>query len=145
MRSSVDDKTLVDIQKMSEQAKKIFDGLIKHSESIFREAKKNIDKLSLMDQTQILEGLYNDLLSDEKFVNAKFKFLVNWGVLNEQLQITTLSYFEDIQGDKLTIPLLPLVESFYAECKDKSHCKEIMRRWAEENNKIANQIQKILD
>lgn len=79
----MDDKTLVDIQKMSEQAKKIFDGLIKHSESIFREAKKNIDKLSLMDQTQILEGLYNDLLSDEKFVNAKFKFLVNWGVLNE--------------------------------------------------------------
>ena len=72
--------------------------MIKHSESIFREAKKNIDKLSLMDQTQILEGLYNDLLSDEKFVNAKFKFLVNWGVLNEQLQITTLSYFEDIKG-----------------------------------------------
>ena len=145
MRSSVDDKTLVDIQKMSEQAKKIFDGLIKHSESIFREAKKNIDKLSLMDQTQILEGLYNDLLSDEKFVNAKFKFLVNWGVLNEQLQITTLSYFEDIKGDKLTISLLPLVESFYDECKDKSRCKEIMRRWAEENSKIANQIHKILE
>lgn len=145
MRSSVDDKTLVDIQKMSEQAKKIFDGLIKHSESIFREAKKNIDKLSLMDQTQILEGLYNDLLSDEKFVNAKFKFLVNWGLLNEQLQITTLSYFEDIKGDKLTISLLPLVESFYDECKDKSRCKDIMRRWAEENSKIANQIHKILE
>ena len=145
MRSSVDDKTLVDIQKMSEHAKKIFDGLIKHSESIFREAKKNIDKLSLMDQTQILEGLYNDLLSDEKFVNAKFKFLVNWGVLNEQLQITTLSYFEDIKGDKLAISLLPLVESFYDECKDKSRCKEIMRRWAEENSKIANQIHKILE
>ena len=56
MRSSVDDKTLVDIQKMSEQAKKIFDGLVKHSDRILREAKKNVDKLSLMDQTQILEG-----------------------------------------------------------------------------------------
>ena len=56
-----------------------------------------------MDQTQILEGLYNDLLSDEKYVNDKFKFFISWGVLNEQLQITTLSYFEDIQGDKLTI------------------------------------------
>lgn len=53
MRSSVNDKTLVDIQKMSEQAKKIFDGLVKHSDSIFREAKKNVDKLSMMDQTQI--------------------------------------------------------------------------------------------
>lgn len=145
MRSSVDDKTLVDIQKMSEQAKKIFDGLVKHSDSIFKEAKKNVDKLSLMDQTQILEGLYNDLLSDEKYVNVKFKFLVNWGVLNEQLQITTLSYFEDIQGDKLTVSLMPFVESFYTECKDKSRCKEIMRRWAEENSKIANQIHKILE
>lgn len=145
MRSSVDDKTLVDIQKMSEQAKKIFDGLAKHSDSIFKEAKKNVDKLSLMDQTQILEGLYNDLLSDEKYVNVKFKFLVNWGVLNEQLQITTLSYFEDIQGDKLTVSLMPFVESFYTECKDKSRCKEIMRRWAEENSKIANQIHKILE
>lgn len=145
MRSSVDDKTLVDIQKMSEQAKKIFDGLIKHSDSIFREAKKNVDKLSLMDQTQILEGLYNDLLSDEQFVNAKFKFFVNWGALNEQLQITTLSYFEDIQADKLTIPMMPFVESFYTECKDKSRCKEIMRRWAEGNNKISKEIQKMLD
>ena len=97
MRSSVDDKTLVDIQKMSEQAKKIFDGLVKHSDSIFREAKKNVDKLSMMDQTQILEGLYNDLLSDEKYLSDKFKFFVNWGVLNEQLQITTLAYFDDIR------------------------------------------------
>lgn len=145
MRSSVDDKTLVDIQKMSEQAKKIFDGLVKHSDSMFKEAKKNVDKLSLMDQMQILEGLYNDLLSDEKYVNVKFKFLVNWGVLNEQLQITTLSYFEDIQGDKLTVSLMPFVEFFYTECKDKSRCKEIMRRWAEENSKIANQVDKILE
>ena len=145
MRSSVNDKTLVDIQKMSEQAKKIFDGLVKHSDSIFKEAKKNVDKLSLMDQTQILEGLYNDLLSDEKYVNVKFKFWVNWGVLNEQLQITTLSYFEDIQGDKLTVSLMPFVEFFYTECKDKSRCKEIMRRWAEENSKIANQVHKILE
>ncbi|MDE7431072.1 MAG: KAP family NTPase [Lachnospiraceae bacterium] len=145
MRSSVDDKTLVDIQKMSEQAKKIFDGLVKHSDRILREAKKIVDKLSLMDQTQILEGLYNDLLSDEKYVNDKFKFFVNWGVLNEQLQITTLSYFEDIQGDKLTISMMPFVESFYTECKDKSRCREIMRRWAEENNKISNEIQKLLD
>lgn len=145
MRSSVDDKTLVDIQKMSEQAKKIFDGLVKHSDRILREAKKNVDKLSLMDQTQILEGLYNDLLSDEQYVNDKFKFFISWGVLNEQLQITTLSYFEDIQGDKLTISMMPFVESFYTECKDKSRCKEIMRRWAEENNKISNEIQKLLD
>ena len=98
-----------------------------------------------MDQTQILEGLYNDLLSDEKFVNAKFKFLVNWGVLNEQLQITTLSYFEDIKGDKLTISLLPLVESFYDECKDKSRCKEIMRRWAEEIVKLQTKFIKYLN
>lgn len=145
MRSSVDDKTLVDIQKMSEQAKKIFDGLVKHSDSIFREAKKNVDKLSLMDQTQILEGLYNDLLSDEKYVNVKFKFLVNWGVLNEQLQITTLSYFEDIQGDRLTVSMMPFVEFFYTECKDKARCKEIMRRWAVENNQISNEIQKLLE
>ena len=45
----------------------------------------------------------------------------------------------------LTISLLSLVESFYDECKDKSRCKEIMRRWAEENSKIANQIHKILE
>lgn len=66
-----------------------------------------------MDQTQILEGLYNDLLSNEKFVNVKFKFLVNWGVLNEQLQITTLSYFEDINGDILTISLAVLSADQY--------------------------------
>lgn len=50
MRSSVNDKTLVDIQKMSEQAKKIFDGLVKHSDSIFREAKKNVDKYMFLVQ-----------------------------------------------------------------------------------------------
>jgi len=51
----------------------------------------------MMDQTQILEGLYNDLLSDEKYLSDKFKFFVNWGVLNEPLQITTLAYFDDIR------------------------------------------------
>ena len=70
---------------------------------------------------------------------------MNWGVLNEQLQITTLAYFDDIRGNKLTISLLPFVESFYTECKDKSRCKEIMRKWAEENSDISNELQKILD
>lgn len=107
MRASVKDKSLVDIKKMSDSAKKVFEGLLKHSETIFNNAKKNLDKMTVSDQNQILDGLFEDLIIDEEYDNGKMKFFLLWGGLNEQLQENTIKYCGDIKASRITIALLP--------------------------------------
>ena len=89
MRASVKDNMFTSIEKMSEDAKKIFEALLKHSDVAFKQAEEHIDKMTIFDQNQILDGLYQDVVSDEKYDKNKIRFFLLWGGLNEQLQENT--------------------------------------------------------
>ena len=58
MRTSIKNNVFTSIEKMSEEAKKIFEALLKHSDAAFNQAKKIIDKMSVFDQNQILDSFY---------------------------------------------------------------------------------------
>jgi len=75
MRASAKDNVFTSVEKMSEEAKIIFEALLKHSDVAFNQAKKEIDKMSVFDQNQILDGLYEDLVSDERYEKDKIRFL----------------------------------------------------------------------
>lgn len=66
MRASAKDNIFTSVEKMSEEAKKIFEGISKHSDLAFNQAKMAVDKISVFDQHQILDGLYQDVISDDK-------------------------------------------------------------------------------
>lgn len=140
MRASTKDNMFTSIEKMSEDAKKIFEGLSKHSEIVFNQAKKEIDKMSLFDQNQILDGLYQDVVSDERYDNNKIRFFLLWGGLNEQLQENAIKYCADLSAQKIAVSHIPHFEGFLAQCKDKDAIKAVLERWKSENTTLKTAI-----
>ena len=144
MRTSVKDNVFSSVEKMSENAKKIFEGLSKHSDIAFTQAKKEIDKMSIFDQNQILDGLYQDIVSDGKYEKDKIKFFLLWGGLNEQLQENTVKYCVDLSAESISVSHIPLFEGFYMQCKNQGAMKEILERWKNENTTLTTAIEEFL-
>lgn len=44
---------------------------MKHSDVAFKQAEEHIDKMTIFDQNQILDGLYQDVVSDENMIKIK--------------------------------------------------------------------------
>lgn len=144
-RTSLDSKAIINEMKMSEQANKVYNALIKGSETALSRALKAIDEFTEFDLQQVLEGLYNNLIQDEKIDSKKFKFFIIWGQSKKELHITTLEYLKGIHGDKISITMIPLIQGFYEEIENKQACKELLVKWKKENIKIESQIDRILE
>ena len=144
MRTSIKNNVFTSIEKMSEEAKKIFEALLKHSDAAFNQAKKIIDKMSVFDQNQILDGLYEDIVGEEKYDRDKIKFFLLWGGLNEQLQENTIKYCADLSAKKISTSHIPYFEGFYAQCKNQEEMKVILERWKSENMGLKTAIEEFL-
>ena len=136
MRASAKDNVFTSIEKMSEEAKKIFEGLSKHSDIAFNQAKREIDKMSVFDQNQILDGLYEDVVSDERYEKDKIRFFLLWGALNEQLQEITIKYCTDLSAQKISVPHIPYFGGFLVQCKNQGEMKIILERWKHDNKEL---------
>jgi hypothetical protein len=144
MRASAKDNIFTSVEKMSEEAKKVFEGLLKHSDLIFNQAKKDVDKMSVFDQHQILDGLYQDMVSDNSYEKEKVRFFLQWGVLNEQLQENTIKYCADLSPQKISVSHIPYFEGFYVQCKNQGAMKNILERWKSDNKILKTAIDEIL-
>ena len=144
MRASVRDNMFTSIEKMSEEAKKIFEALLKHSYVVFKQAEEHIDKMTIFDQNQILDGLYQDVVSDEKYDKNKMRFFLLWGGLNEQLQENTIKYCENLSSKSISISHVPYFEAFYVECKKNEEMHKILERWKNENSMLKKAIDEFL-
>lgn len=144
MRASVKDNMFTSVEKMSEEAKIIFEALLKHSDVAFNRAKKEIDKMSVFDQNQILDGLYEDVVSDERYEKDKIRFLLLWGGLNEQLQENTIKYCADLSAQKISLSHIPYFGGFFAQCKNQGEMKIILERWKNDNTELKTVIEDYL-
>ena len=144
MRAFSKDNIFTSVEKMSEEAKKIFEGISKHSDLAFNQAKMAVDKISVFDQHQILDGLYQDVISDDSYEKEKVRFFLLWGALNEQLQENTIKYCTDLSAQKISVSQIPYFEGFYAQCKNKGAMKTILERWKSENTTLKTAIEDFL-
>lgn len=144
MRASAKDNIFTSVEKMSEEAKKIFEGLLKHSDLAFNQAKMAVDKMPIFDQHQILDGLYQDMVSDDNYEKEKVRFFLQWGALNEQLQENTIKYCTDLLAQKISVSQIPYFEGFYAQCKNRGAMKTILERWKNENTMLKTAIEDFL-
>lgn len=131
MRASAKDNIFTSVEKMSEDAKKIFEGLLKHSDLVFGQAKMAVDKMSVFAQHQILDGLYQDMISNDSYEKEKVRFFLLWGALNEQLQENIIKYCADLSAKKVSVSHIPYFEGFYAQCKNQGEMKTI-EKWCTE-------------
>ena len=144
MRASAKDNIFTSVEKMSEEAKKIFEGISKHSDLAFNQAKMAVDKISVFDQHQILDGLYQDVISDDSYEKEKVRFFLLWGALNEQLQENTIKYCTDLSAQKISVSQIPYFEGFYAQCKNQGAMKTILERWKSENTMLKTAVEDFL-
>ena len=144
MRASAKDNMFASIEKMSEDAKKIFERLLKHSDLAFNQAKVDVDKMSVFDQNQILDGLYQDMAVDERYENEKIRFFLLWGGLNAQLQENTIKYCADLSAKKISTSHIPYFEGFYAQCRNHGAMKAILEQWKSENTTLKTAIEDFL-
>ena len=144
MRASAKDNMFTSIEKMSEDAKKIFERLLKHSDLAFNQAKVDVDKMSVFDQNQILDGLYQDMAVDERYENEKIRFFLLWGGLNAQLQENTIKYCADLSAKKISTSHIPYFEGFYAQCRNQGAMKAILEQWKSENTTLKTAIEDFL-
>ena len=144
MRASAKDNMFTSIEKMSEDAKKIFERLLKHSDLAFNQAKADVDKMSVFDQNQILDGLYQDMAVDERYENEKIRFFLLWGGLNAQLQENTIKYCADLSAKKISTSHIPYFEGFYAQCRNQGAMKAILEQWKSENTTLKTAIEDFL-
>lgn len=144
MRASAKDNMFTSIEKMSEDAKKIFERLLKHSDLAFNQAKVDVDKMSVFDQNQILDGLYQDMAVDERYENDKIRFFLLWGGLNAQLQENTIKYCADLSAKKISTSHIPYFGGFYAQCRNQGAMKAILEQWKSENTTLKKAIEDFL-
>ena len=144
MRASAKDNMFTSIEKMSEDAKKIFERLSKHSDLAFNQAKMDVDKMSVFDKNQFLDGLYQDVIGDERYKKDKIRFFLLWGGLNAQLQENTIKYCADLSAQKISVSHIPHFEGFYVQCKNQGAMKTILERWKSENTTLKTAIEVFL-
>lgn len=143
-RTSLDNKAIINEMKMSEQASKLYQGLIKGSETILKKAVKIINEFTEFDIQQILEGLYNNLIQDEKIDNAKLKIFLGWGQAKKELQIATVEYLKGISGIRISKTMTPLFQGFYENLENKNIFREVLVKWQKENVEIKSEVDEIL-
>ncbi len=143
-RTSLDNKSMINEIKMSEQANKFYQGLIKGSETILKRAVKAIDEFTEFDTQQILEGLYNNLIQDEEINNTKLKIFLGWGQAKKELKITTIEYLKGISGMRILKTMIPLIQGFYENLENKDTFREVLVKWKKENIEIKAEINEVL-
>jgi predicted KAP-like P-loop ATPase len=144
-RTSLDNKGISKVNKMSDAAKLIFNGIRSGSDMYLRDAIKNIDEISDFDAEQILDGLFSELTKDTELDNEKLKRFLRWGSAKNELQISTVEYIRGISGNKIKLSMLPLINEFYISTKKSQECKEALEKWEKENTSIASRIDKIIE
>lgn len=143
MRTTLDNKLAASVRKMSEKAQKIYSGIIKYSDMALKAALQQIEELSEFDRIQILDGLYNEMIQDEELDSNKTNFFLKWGKSTKDMQISTIEYLDGISGVKITRPLIPLIEAFYADCDDKSKILNIFEKWKKDKPDLVKKLDEI--
>lgn len=144
-RTSLDNKGISKVNKMSDTAKLMFDGIRSGSDMYLRDAIKNIDNISDFDAEQILDGLFSELTQDTELDNEKLKRFLRWGSAKNELQISSIEFIRGITGNKIKPAMLPLIKEFYVSTKGSQDCKEILEKWKMENTSIASRIDKAIE
>lgn len=144
-RTSLDNKGISKVNKMSDAARLMFDGIRSGSDMYLRDAIKNIDSITDFDAEQILAGLFSELTQDTELDNEKLKRFLRWGSAKNELQISTIEFIRGITGNKIKPAMLPLIIEFYVSTKRSQECKEILEKWKKENTNIASRIDKAIE
>ncbi len=128
-------------KSMSPAAEKALNNLMSKSDTLRREAIKNVKQISLYESTEILKSLISEIESQTQIDSKIFKSFIEWGETNEELFSDVISCLNRMPASKIERPFVPSIYGFGKISQKESAITELFAKWKVENTKLRTAIE----
>ncbi|MBU7595879.1 KAP family P-loop NTPase fold protein [Metabacillus halosaccharovorans] len=142
-RESLSEKVSFSTEKLSPNAMQIIEKLLSKSRASKNEAIQKSIEVNDYEAINILQTVFNSIISDTQIDKDLLKSYLEWGQTREILFANVLSDLSSIHGEKITLPMLPIIKGFMTVTNKGKEIIELTSKWSEENTKLATAIEKI--
>lgn len=141
-RESLSEKVSFSTEKLSPNAMQIIEKLLSKSRTSKNEAIQKSIEVNDYEAISILQTVFNSIISDTQIDKDLLKSYLEWGQTRENLFANVLNDLSSIHGEKITLPMLPIIKGFMTVTNKKKEIIELTSKWSEENTKLATAIEK---
>ncbi|MEE6185092.1 P-loop NTPase fold protein [Bacillus pretiosus] len=141
-RASLTERLNNSVEKLSPNAKIVIEKLISKSRTSMAEALKLAVEINDYESAEILQTIFNKIIADTSIDRELFKAFLEWGKIKKTLHTSVLNDLSGLSGDKITLPLLPLIKDFVNKTNQRSELQEMLEKWSEENPKLKGAIER---
>lgn len=135
-RTSLDEKFSSLKTKLSLIGEEINEKLLSKSDVALKQALMHMDDINEYEASEILDNLYNNMISESTIDNNLFEAFLEWGASKTNLISNTISYLKSIPGSRISISFYPFINSFVEKTNKSNEVKEISDKWVQENIKL---------
>lgn len=144
-RDTLNNKVFGTSKKLSNQAHKIFEQLTSGSEVARNQAIKDSVEINDFEAIEIAQNLFEKILSKSSIDMFLLKSFLKWGEVKEELYTHVLNDIGSLPGEKITLPMVPLILEFVKQTNQLSLFTEIKDKWSEENAAITKAFKTSID
>lgn len=144
-RSALDERFDTSVVKLSPAAQRILDKLTSKTAGGLAEALRNAPDINDFESIEILQSIFNKIVSETAIDNDLFKSFINWGLTREIMYSNVLSNLAGLTGERLNAVALRLIKEFMDKSNKKMETLELAKRWSEENPSLSPLIERILE
>lgn len=143
-RSALDERFDTGVVKLSPAAQNILDKLTSKTAGGLAEALRNALDINDFESVEILQSIFNKIVSETTIDNDLFKSFINWGQTREIMYSNVLSNLAGLTGERLNVVALRLIKEFMDKSNKKMEVLELASRWSEEKPSLSPLIERIL-
>ena len=128
-RTALDSKLNQLGSKLSLKAQEICTKLLSKADISVAQAIKEFDSIGDAEATKVLEIVYNDMISDSKIDDSKFKAFIAWGETRETLYPEVIAYIQTMPATKIPLGAIPVIRGFADKIKKYTDIKLAIETW----------------
>jgi len=144
-RSALDERFDTSVVKLSPTAQKTLEKLLSKTAGGLTEALQSALEINEFESNEILQSIFNKIVSDSAIDNDLFKAFIYWGQTKEIMYSNVLSNLSGLTGERLNPALIRLIKEFMDKSNKKMEILELAKRWSEENPALSAIINRILE
>ncbi|WP_405168607.1 P-loop NTPase fold protein [Paenibacillus sp. FSL H3-0286] len=144
-RSALDERFDTSVVKLSPTAQKTLEKLLSRTAGGLTEALQSALEINDFESNEILQSIFNKIVSDTNIDNDLFKAFISWGLTKEIMYSNVLSNLSGLTGERLNPVSMRLIKEFMDKSSKKIEVLDLAKRWSEENPSLSGVIQRILE
>ncbi|WP_422661329.1 KAP family P-loop NTPase fold protein [Paenibacillus sp. EC2-1] len=144
-RSALDERFDTSIVKLSPMAQNILEKLVSKTAGGLADALRNYLDISDFESSEILQSIFNKIVSETAIDKDLFKAFISWGLTRELLYSNVISNLNGLTGDSLNASALRLIKEFMDKTNKQTEILELTKRWTEEKSSLGPLIDRIFN